>query len=81
MVIGSARVVMEAVKAPRLVSVDFPLGHSTGKPFDTDLQRGILRDAFEVLKSIQWPGAIIDLPYQWGGDNSWEKEAIWSKQN
>ncbi len=81
MVIGSARDVMEAVKAPRSVFVNFPLGHSTGKPFDTELQSGILRDAFEALESIKGPGAIIDLPYQWSEDSSWEKEAIWAAKD
>ncbi len=74
MVIGSARDVMEAVKAPRAVFVNFPLGHNTGKPFDRELQLSILKDAFEALKSIKQPGIIIDLPYQWSQDNSWEKE-------
>ncbi len=74
MVIGSARDVMEAVKAPRAVFVNFPLGHNTGKPFDRELQLNILNDAFEALKSIKQPGTIIDLPYQWSQDNSWEKE-------
>ena len=73
MVIGSARDVMEAVKAPRAVFVNFPLGHNTGKPFDRELQLNILNDAFEALKSIKQPGAIIDLPYQWSQDNSWEE--------
>ncbi len=74
MVIGSARDVMEAVNAPRAVFVNFPLGRNTGKPLDTELQLGILSDAFEALKSIKQPGDIIDLPYQWSEDNSWEKE-------
>ena len=72
-VIGSARDVMESVKAPRSVFVNFPLGHNTGKPFDRELQLSILNDAFEALKSIKQPGAIIDLPYQWSQDNSWEE--------
>ena len=75
MVIGSARDVMEAVKAPRAVFVNFPLGHQTGKPFDKALQTNILKDAFEALKSIKQPCTIVDLPYKWrDGDDSWEKE-------
>ena len=52
MVIGSARDVMEAVKPPRAVFVDFPLGHNTGKPFDKELQLNILKDAFEAGEDI-----------------------------
>lgn len=74
LIIGSARDVMEAVKGPRAVYVDFPLGHNIGKPFDNSLQLNILKDAFEALKSIKQPGTIVDLPYKWNEDNSWETE-------
>ena len=34
-----------------------------------------IKDAFEALKSITEPGAIVDLPYEWEeGDDSWERE-------
>lgn len=65
---------MEAVKQPRAVFVDFPLGHNTGTPFETRLQLSILRDALEALKIIKQPGIIIDLPYKWSEDDSWQKE-------
>ncbi len=74
MVIGSARDIMEAVKAPRAVFTDFPLGHNIGKPFDEELQRNILSDTFKALKSIEQPGTIINLPYLWSGDSSEDKE-------
>lgn len=63
---------MEAVKAPRNVFVNFPLGHNTGKPFDVELQLNILKDTFEALKSSKHPGTIIDLPFKWSEDDSWE---------
>ena len=72
MVIGSARDIMEAVKVPRAVFVNFPLGHNTGKPFDKDLQMSILKDTFEALKTMKQPCSIVDLPYKWSEDNSWE---------
>ena len=75
MIIASARDVMEAVKAPRSVFVNFPLGHNTGKPLDKALQMSILKDAFEALKSIKSPCTIVDLPYKWSEDDSWEREA------
>ena len=72
---SSARDVTESVKPPRSVFVNFPLGHTTGKPFDRELQMKIIKDAFDALKSIKEPGTIIDLPYQWEeGDDSWERE-------
>lgn len=62
--VSSARDVTELVKPPRSVFVNFPLGHTTGKPFDRELQMKIIKDAFDALKSIKTPGTIIDLPYQ-----------------
>ena len=72
---GSARDITELVKPPRSVFINFPLGHTTGKPFDRDLQMKIIKDAFNGLISITEPGSIVDLLYQWKeGDDSWERE-------
>jgi hypothetical protein len=74
--LSSARDITESVKPPRSVFVNFPLGHTSGKPFDRELQIKIIKDAFHALKSIKEPGTIIDLPYRWqGDDDSWEKAA------
>ena len=75
--IGSGRDIMEAVKPPRAVFMNFPLGHQTGKPFDKELQRAIVVAALEMLKSATEPGTIVDLPYVWKeGDDSWQEEAV-----
>ena len=66
--VGSARDVMEQLKLPRSVFVDFPFGRQCGKAFDRDLQLSIIGDALNALKSITEPGTIIDLPYEWGED-------------
>ncbi len=72
--LSSARDITESVKPPRSVFVNFPLGHTSGKPFDRELQVKIIKDAFDALKSIKKPGTIIDLPYKWqDDDDSWEK--------
>jgi hypothetical protein len=73
--LSSARDITESVRLPRSVFINFPLGHTSGKPFDHDLQTKIIKDAFDALKSIKEPGTIVDLPYQWqDGDDSWERE-------
>ena len=75
--VSSARDITESVKPPRSVFLNFPLGHTTGKPFHRDLQMKIIKDAFDALKSIKEPGTIVDLPYQWQeGDDSWERKAF-----
>jgi hypothetical protein len=73
--VSSARDVTESVKPPRSVFVNFPLGHTTGKPFDRGLQMAIIKDAFDALQSIEEPGTIIDLRYEWDeGNDDLEKE-------
>ncbi len=57
---------MAQVKPPRPVFVNFPLGHPCGKPHDIELQRSILRDAFQYFVRASEPGKVLDLDYEWG---------------
>jgi hypothetical protein len=69
----SALDITEAVKPPRAVFLNFPLGHQTGKPHDRELQRSIVGDALRAFETIRHPGEIVRLPYVWdANDNSWE---------
>jgi hypothetical protein len=70
--IGSCRDMMDRVKAPRSVFVDFPLGRQCGRPGDLQGQRGILKYALQVLASARVPGRIVDLPYAWEEPFGWE---------
>lgn len=70
----SALDITQAVKPPRSVFVDFPLGHQTGKPHQPELQRRILLDALRAFETISRPGEIVELPYLWDpADRSWEE--------
>ena len=62
---------MKLVKPPRAVFVDFPLGRQCGKPNDVPLQMNILKDALQTLTTLQTPGQLLDLPYEWGEPFSW----------
>jgi len=42
------------------------MGHQCGKPFDRELQMSIIKDALNTLKTLEEPGQIVDLPYDWG---------------
>ena len=74
----SALDITQAVKPPRSVYLDFPLGHQIGKPFDVELQRNILRDAFNAASVMKTPGSIIHLDYRWSaaGDDWKDTEYI-----
>ena len=69
---SSAWSITAAVNPPRAVYLDFPLGHTAGKPYDAALQRRILRDTLEALVTIDTPGTIRQLPYRWTEDDSWK---------
>lgn len=70
----SARDITLAVKPPRAVFLNFPLGHQTGKPNQPELQRAIVRDALRAFETIETPGTIVDLPYVWDPqDRGWEQ--------
>lgn len=65
-VVSTGRDLSAQVKPPRTVFVNFPMGNPFGRPFDRQQQRTILLDALHALESVETPGAMIDLPYEWG---------------
>jgi hypothetical protein len=70
----SALDITQAVNPPRAVFVNFPLGHQTGKPDDPGLQRRIVTDAMRAFETIDKPGTIVRLPYEWDpNDRGWEE--------
>jgi D-proline reductase (dithiol) PrdB len=73
--ITSARDIIEAGNPPRAVFVDYPLGHTTGRPFDPANQLAILTEAIHAFDSINTPGQILDLPYEWS-DPDWRSNAM-----
>ena len=69
----SALDITQAVKPPRAVFVNFPLGHQTGPPDQPELQRQIVIDAMRAFETIKSPGTIVELPYVWDeNDRTWE---------
>ena len=74
--LASALDIIEAGRVPRTVFVDYPLGHTAGRPFDPDDQKRIVKSAVDALASITTPGQIITLPAEWSSDNAWRAEAV-----
>ena len=72
--LGSALDILRAGKPPRAVFVDYPLGHSAGKPFDESDQRGVVGAALRALETIRQPGTVESLPNVWGSDE-WRETA------
>jgi hypothetical protein len=76
--LGSALDILEAGAPPRAAFVDYPLGHSTGKPFDRADQERVLRAALSAFETIGIAGTIVKLDASWG-DDDWRVAAASSR--
>ena len=72
--LGSALDILTAGRPPRAAFVDYPLGHSSGKPFDPADQLRIVRAAVAGLATLRSPGEILRIAGDWGGDE-WRAQA------
>ena len=71
----SALDITQAVNPPRAAFLDYPLGHTTGKPHQPALQREILLEALAGFSDLSAPGAVKMLPFKWSDDRSWQETA------
>ena len=72
----SALSITRSVDPPRATFLDFPLGHTAGKPKAPELQREIVRAALAAMDELERPGAVKMLPYRWASDDDWKREAM-----
>jgi hypothetical protein len=72
---GSALDIIRAGNPPRAAFLDYPLGHTTGKPHQPELQREILIQALEGFTSMTIPGSVTILPFRWD-DEDWKRTAM-----
>ena len=70
---ASALDVIMAVNPPRTAFLDFPLGHTTGKPHEPELQRDILVKALEAFNTMKLPGSVAKLDFHWSETDDWKK--------
>ena len=58
------------------LDITYPLGHTTGKPFDAADQKAILREALAAFGRIDTPETIVvDLGHSWDADGGWKQAA------
>lgn len=74
MCVGSAFDILSAGRPPRATFIDYPLGHTAGKPFDTEDQLGILRAALRGFETLRAPGEIQTLPNRWDESEEWRRQ-------
>ncbi|MCA1836644.1 MAG: hypothetical protein LC721_10095 [Actinobacteria bacterium] len=68
-----ARDITEAVRPPRSVFLDYPLGSTCGRPNDAANQRAVLLTGLHLLETGRTPGEIVNLPYVWSEDETWKR--------
>jgi len=69
----SALDITRAVNPPRAAFLDYPLGHTTGKPHEPELQREILMEALEAFTSLTSSGSVKKLSFKWDENETWKK--------
>jgi hypothetical protein len=73
---SSALDITRSVNPPRAAFLDFPLGHTTGKPNEPGLQRAIVAAALEAFASLREPGSVKMLPFRWSEEEEWKRTAF-----
>ena len=72
----SALSITRAANPPRAAYLDFPLGHTAGKPHRGVLNRDIVRDALTAFETLRQPGEIVTLRYEWANDDAWKDSVM-----
>lgn len=54
-----------SVGAPRVAAIEHPGSQPLGPPGDTEHQRAILAATLGALVTIETPGQVVPLPFQW----------------
>lgn len=57
-----------SVSAPRIAAIEYPLGRTLGQPCDDAGQTAVLEATLGALETIQNPGEIVHLPFEWPED-------------
>lgn len=63
--VSLTREITDEIKIPRTAFLKFPLGHPFGHPGEVTEQTDILRAALGCFETIQQPGGVVDLPFEW----------------
>ncbi len=73
---SSALSITRAVNPPRSVYLDFPLGHTSGRPHQRALNHDIVRDALTAFETLKEPGQTVMLRYEWADDDAWKDDVM-----
>ena len=68
---SSAWSITAAANPPRAAFLDFPLGHTAGRPHEPTEQTDIMRAALKVFAEAS-RGSITRLPFDWANSDDWK---------
>ena len=68
----SALSITQSVNPPRAVFLDFPLGHTAGRPHDEKIQDAIIEAALTAFETMEAPGSIHRPAIDWDEDEAWK---------
>ncbi|MGI9480239.1 MAG: hypothetical protein ACR2PI_26300 [Hyphomicrobiaceae bacterium] len=74
--IASALDITEAGRPPRATFLDYPLGHTGGRPFDREDQLAVIRASVRGLARMTVPETIERLPNRWAADDGWQHDDL-----
>ena len=73
---SSAYSITASVNPPRAVYLDYPLGHTAGKPLDLSNQRAVMRDTLSAFEELGPSEGIRCLPYEWRENHGWKERVM-----
>ncbi len=73
---SSARDITRAVDPPRSVYLDYPLGHTSGRPFEPSLNYEIMVDTLAAFEALTEPGSMAHLRYRWTDTDEWKNKVF-----
>jgi D-proline reductase (dithiol) PrdB len=71
-IMGCAKDIVEYSGVPRFLFSDFPLGNSSGRPFDVESQAATLELALRMLETAPAGRTTVQSPQRWRDDASWK---------
>jgi hypothetical protein len=72
----SALSITQAVNPARALFLDYPLGHTAGKPDQPELQDSIIEAALRAFETMESTGSVDRLPFHWAEDDSWKDSVM-----
>ncbi len=73
---SSARDITRAAGPARSVYLDFPLGHTSGRPHDPELNLTIMRETLAAFETLTEPGSMLHLNHRWSSTDNWKDKVF-----